>query len=153
MCNWFARLWGDRRGGIAIEAAVLLPIFALALAGSMEVGRALSQAATIEKGLRAGAIYAAGHEAPLTVAVIAETKNIVRTLQPVGGTPVLSGWDSPEASVEVTTRSFALGADTLPVVRIVASVPYQPLVPALVAFAGFADTRITLSHEQVVVGQ
>ena len=57
------------RGSSLIEFGFLLPMFMLLAVGFIEVGRAYFQANAVEKGVRAGALYAARHTFPLTTAI------------------------------------------------------------------------------------
>jgi len=63
MRAWFAKaarriggLARERGGSIAIEAAILTPLFLTIFAGTVEVARAYQQANALEKGLRIGEI-------------------------------------------------------------------------------------------------
>jgi Flp pilus assembly protein TadG len=54
----FRRLACDRRGVAAVEFAVILPVLAVALMGTIDLGSAIQQALRLEAAARAGAQYA-----------------------------------------------------------------------------------------------
>ncbi len=69
------------------------------------------------------------------------------------GAPLVPGWDDPAAAVDVTSSTFTGGGVTnLPVIRVVASVPFQPVMPGLMNFAGLEDITIESAHEQAYLG-
>ena len=102
----FARLWRDREGVSAVEFALMLPVLLLITAGMIDLGRALYQTNVIEKGLRAGAMYAARNDFPLTTSQQTEAQNIVKKGNRDGaGSYLVSGWsDSTSLSIFTTTE-------------------------------------------------
>jgi hypothetical protein len=160
MFAWFNRLIrrlaefaGDRRGVAAVEMAVVMPLFLLMFSGLVEVGRAYEQANAIEKGLRAGAIYLARTSDPAAASAQAIAADLVRSGRLGGGAPYLApGWEQSASVLDITLGSFAVGEDSMAVVRIAAEVPFEPLVPGLAASFGLDNYTIRLSHEQAYVG-
>lgn len=154
MRNWWnrhpRRLARDSRGIAPVEFALALPLLVLVAMGMVEMGRVVNQATAVQKGLRAGALYAARNEFPLSAAVLTEVENIVKTGDPTGTSSYLaSGWSKAGASVQVQELSFDVAGSPLPVVRISATVPYDPILPGLIPVPAF---NIELSHDQAFVG-
>jgi Flp pilus assembly protein TadG len=80
----FARLRRDESGISAVEFALVLPVMILLAAGLTEMGRVVNQATTVQKSLRAGAIYAVRNQFPLTAAVKTTAENLVKKGDPTG---------------------------------------------------------------------
>ncbi len=144
----------ERSGVAVIEFALFVPLFLLMLVGVIEYGRVLSQANAVEKGLRAGAMLAARSDFPLTGAQEQRIKNMVMTGNVAGELPYLApGWEEASASLVVTSDTFnSTGVVNLPVFRLEATVPYQPLLPGLMSMIGLDDLIITTAHEQARIG-
>ena len=144
----------ERSGVAAIEFALFVPLFLLVLIGVIEYGRVLAQANAVEKGLRAGAMLAARSDFPLSGAQEQRIKNMVMTGN-VAGTPpyLVAGWGEVGASLVVDSDTFnSAGVVNLPVFRLAATVPYQPLLPGLMSMFGLDDLVITTAHEQARIG-
>ena len=147
------RLAGDMRGTIAIEFAFSLPILVMVLIVVLELGRGLFQATAIEKGLRNGALFAARSVYPLTAVTETTVGNLARTGTPDGSGPMLApGWADTASNLAITSHDFAVGGTTVPVIRLVASVPFTPMFPGLTSWLGVGGFTINLSHEQAYVG-
>ncbi len=139
---------GNEWGGITMGLA--LALLAVVGIGTTEIGRVISHANAVEKGLRAAARYAAGSEHPLSAAVLARVENIVKTGDPTGGSGYLaSGWARADASVRVHELTFDVAGSPLAVVRISATVPYDPMLSRLLPLPKF---KIELSRDQAFVG-
>ncbi len=153
MCGLFARLRRDDRGISAAEFALFLPIFMVLLVGLLETGWLFYQTNAVEKGLRAGALFAARSAAPLTSEAEEKAINLVKTGNTDGDLPYLvPGWDSATAEVQITTGSYDLNGAPVPVYKFAASVPFEPIVPGLLSMIGVDGYLITLTHEQAFVG-
>ena len=159
MPNSLNRLGRDRRGTAAIEFGLLVPLFMIFLLGAIEFGRALTQANAIEKGVRAGVALAVRSDNPIVAASAQETaiKNLVKYGETgSSGTFLVNGWSEVGASVVIdvvrTYTDGASGVTGLDVIRIVATVPYTPLVPGLFSFAGLESFNIVVDHEQAYIG-
>ncbi len=138
----------NRCGGIA--AWFVLPVLVVLGFGMIEIGRVIHQAGAVNKGLRAAALYAAENEYPLSAAVLARVENIVKTGDPTGASRYLAlGWAKADARVQVHELSFDLAGSSLPMVRISATVPYDPMLPRLFPVPAF---NFELSHDQAFVG-
>ncbi len=144
----------EHRGSAAIEFALFIPMLLIVLVGVIEYGRVLAQTNAIEKGLRAGAMIAARSDFPLTDAQNERILNIVRTGNVDGTPPYLApGWAEAGASVTIETDLFnSTGVVNLPVFRIAATVPYDPLLPGLMSSIGLGELTITTAHEQGRIG-
>ena len=152
MFDSFARLWRDRDGVSAVEFALMLPVFLLVTAGMIDLGRALYQTNTIEKGLRAGAMYAARNNYPLTAGQKTEAENIVKKGNRSGtGAYLVSGWSDP-SSLSVFTSTEIVDGTPLPIYHFVAAVPFDPMLPGLLSALNLDQIKIRLTHEQAYVG-
>ena len=155
MLSLFNRLTRDARGNAVVELALVLPLLLLLFAGMTEIGRAYYQANAVEKGLRAGALFAGRNSIPLTAQVRTMVANLVKTGTLDGsGAYLVSGWADVGADLNIDdTLTFPIDATTtIPVVRLTATVPFDPLMPGMLAFVGLGDVNIELSHEQAFVG-
>lgn len=138
----------NRCGGFA--AWLVLPLLVMLGFGMIEIGRVINQAGAVKTGLRAAALYAAGNEYPLSAAVLARVENIAKTGDPTGTSSYLAlGWAKADARVQVHELSFNLAGSSLPVVRISATVPYDPLLPGILPVPAF---NFELSQDQAFVG-
>ena len=155
MLSSLIRLTRDGRGNAVVEFALVLPLLLLLFAGISEIGRAYYQANAVEKGLRAGALFAGRNGFPLTAQVRTMVANLVKTGTLDGSGPYLvSGWADVNADLNIDdTLTFPVDATTtIPVVRVTATVPLDPLMPGMLALVGLGDVTIQLSHEQAYVG-
>ena len=135
-----------RTGFGRIEGWLALPLLVMLAFGMIEIGRVINQAGALKNGLRAAALYAAEYEFPLSAAVLVRVENIVRTGDPSGASGYLaSGWAKEAARVQVHELSFDLAGFSLPVVRISATVPYEPMLSRLLPVPAF---NFELSHDQ-----
>ncbi len=159
MLDSLIRLRRDRRGTAAIEFGLLVPLFMLFLLGSIEFGRALAQSNATEKGVRAGVALAVRSNNPIVAASAQETaiKNLVKYGNTAGsGAFLVDGWSEAGASVVIdvvrTYTDATSGVTGLDVIRIIATVPYTPLVPGLFSFTGVSTFNIVVDHEQAYIG-
>lgn len=155
MLSSLIRLTRDGRGNAVVEFALVLPLLLLLFAGISEIGRAYYQANAVEKGLRAGALFAGRNDFPLTAQVRTMVANLVKTGTLDGSGPYLvSGWADVNADLNIDdTLTFPVDATTtIPVVRVTATVPFDPLIPGMLTLVGLGDVTIQLSHEQAYVG-
>lgn len=145
----------DRRGTAGIEFAFAMPVLLIIAVGLVEVGRAVNQTTTVQKAIRNGALYAARHQFPLDSETQTEVENMVKYGDAAGGTHyLLPGWAAAEASFQIDTTSFnidgvPIGGTVIPVVRLTASVPFEPILGSLLPIPPF---NITASHDQAFIG-
>lgn len=152
-CSSSARLWRDRRGVSATEFALFAPILVLLLGAMIDLGRVLYQTNAVEKGLRAGALFAARNDLPLSAEAMSTTENLVKTGNRTGAPPYLaSGWAKPGASFTLTTRTELVEIESFDVLELAAEVPFDPLLPGVVDRFLLPGGKIRLSHEQVHLG-
>lgn len=154
LSNKTRRFACDERGVVVVEFAIMLPVLMLLVSGMVEVGRAYWQAIAVQKGVRAGALFAARADTPLSALDKQRAENLVRTGSVDGtGDYLVSGFGKAGANIDIaTTGVFAVGSQTLPVIRVTAQVPFDPVFPNLFQFLGFGTHVITASHEQAYVG-
>lgn len=144
------RFGRDERGVSAVEFALFLPILLALGAGMTEIGRVVSQAVTLEKSLRAGAIYAARGVFPLSAATQTTVENVVKKGDPDGvGGYLIPGWSEVAADLQIQEISFDVNGFPLPVVRLTATVPFVPMLPGLLPIPSF---NLVLRHEQAFIG-
>ena len=143
----------DRRGGSAIEFALIAPVLLALILAVTEVARFINQADAVEKSLRSAAAFAARSEIPLDGSVTATVQNLVRTGTPDGSGPfIVPGWAEGGASIVVETFTAAVDGEDMDVIRLTATVPFVPLTPGLVAMFGLGALQIQTSHEQTHMG-
>ena len=154
MHAWLNSLRRDQRGVAVVEFALVVPIWLLLFSGMLEIGRAYYQTDTLEKAVRAGALYAARHPLPLNATTLTEAENLVRTGTVDGsGNYLISGWSKAGNDLEITTHDYAIDSTTsVPVVRVVAKVPFDPLLPGLPSFVGLGTFTMSAVNEQAYVG-
>ncbi|MBL6935016.1 MAG: pilus assembly protein [Alphaproteobacteria bacterium] len=147
------QLMRDRRGAAAVEFALVTPVLLMMMLTLFELGRGYVQANAIEKGLRNGALYAARSENPLSADDQASAFNLAKTgtLDGSGGF-LASAWADGAATLDLTTTTFTVDTETIPVYRMDASVPFDPMFPDMMSWLGLGDITITLNHEQAYVG-
>lgn len=154
MYSLFNRFRRSTAGSMSLELALSLPILLLVMTGVLEVGRVFYQAHMVERGLRSAALYAARHDWPLLPAAQTIVDNLAKTATPDGsGNYVASGWADGSASLTADyTGTFTVGTNSIPIIRLSADIPFDPLLPGLLEVVGFENFRIQLSHEQAYVG-
>ena len=153
MCDSFARLVRDRHGHSALEMALVLPIFLLLFLVVLESGRVYYQSSQVERGLRAGALFAARNDLPLTTAATTATENLIKRGTTDSSQPYLvKGWSNPSASYYVGQHDYNMAGEAVPVIRVIATVPFEPLFPDLLNYFNLSNAfMIRLGHEQSFV--
>lgn len=150
---WFSEFRRSSRGAAAVEFALLLPLLVIMVVGMVEFGRAISQSNALERGLRAGASFAARSDIPFDAITQQRINNLVRTGDLSGDAPLLvSGWADPSATLTITTTTFTVGANEVPLIRLEGSVPLDPLLPGLLAAVGLEDFNLSAVHEHAYIG-
>lgn len=151
LLNKFLR---DRAGSMSIEFAFSLPILLMIMTGVLEVGRVFYQAHMVERGLRSAALYASRNEWPLKPSVQTTLQNLAKTSTADGSGPyVASGWADGTASLNVDlTGTYVVAGVPVPIIKLTADIPFDPMLPGLLEVAGFANYRIQMTHEQAYVG-
>lgn len=157
MFHWLnncRRLKPDEGGSIVVEFAIMLPVLMLLSSGLIEVGRAYIQASAVQKGVRAAALFAARAATPLSNVDKQRAENLARTGTVDGsGALLVPGWGGAGATIDITaTSTFSVGTQALPIIRVEASVPFQPVLPNVFALTGFGSHTISVRHEQAYVG-
>ena len=154
MFSLFNRVRRDPRGAISIEFAIALPLLLLVMTGVLEVGRVFYQAHMVERGLRAAALYAARNDWPLSQNAQTTVENLAKKANADGtGHYVASGWADGSANLEVDlTNTYVVDGNPIPIIRLTADIPFEPMLPGLLEVVGFETYRIKLRHEQAYVG-
>ncbi len=144
----------DTSGNTLLEFAFVIPVWLLLMTGMLEVGRAYFQANALDKAVRAGATYAARNTIPLSNAVKTEAENIIKTGNKDGnGGYLVSGWGVTGSSLAITTSDYAIDeTSSVGVIRVVASVPFDAVLPGMGSFVGLDNFTIQSTHEQAYVG-
>lgn len=151
MKNLFLRIRNNERGAILVEFALVTPLLLMIMAIILELGTALHQTNLLEKHVAAGAALAARADYPLDATATASVTNLVRTGSVSGGANLMEGWSDGAASLSITTQTYNLDGETVPYVRVSASVPYVPMMQGLLDFLGFNDFIMSAEHEEVFI--
>ena len=168
------RLIRNERGVAAIEFAIGLPLLIVCLVAIVELGNAFVQAQSVERGLRAGATYAARivdvnqnnvatscAGLSWSSAEVDTIENLVRYASQDSGSvafyPAVD-WSTGTITVDTLVVADAGGSGTdVCMVTIEGSVPFRPLVPGLLNLFALLDIDIAAitirsTHEQAVIG-
>jgi Flp pilus assembly protein TadG len=170
MMRSLARIWSDRRGSAAAEMALVAPLLATIMFGSLEMGKYFWDEHLVTKAVRDGARFASRQSfasmpcgGPATNE--AAIKNVVRYGKPVvtgSDQPLLYYWTSA-ATITVTINCYAnaglngarvydgiyTSRADVPRVTVSASVPYTPLA-ALFGING--GSTLNASSQATVFG-
>jgi Flp pilus assembly protein TadG len=160
MCNLFNSLKNSalaalacRRAVAAVEFAMFAPLLALIMVGVFDFGFYINQANNLDKSLRVGAMLAARSSLPLSNATLATIDNLVKTGTLDGtGDYLVPGWSEGAADLAVSTSTFSSGGTDYEVIRVVATVPYEPIFSTFMESIGFTNITMTAVHEQAFVG-
>jgi len=112
-----ARRWRSERGAALVEAALVLPLFALILAGTIDFGRVMYTLLAVQGAARAGAAYGTqsnikafdtnGIRSATTTAA-ADISGFTVTAPAAGSTPTCKCWDgSTETAMAACTSTCA----------------------------------------------
>lgn len=171
--GWLAP-FRDRRGAAAAEMALVTPLLAVILIGSVELGNFFYNEHILLKAVRDGARYAArqGFEnydcsGGPSDAVRDDTRELVQTMVLTGGSDRMVDWDA--ATIAVTERCVSTATDMsnstetmigiyedlslggVPIVTVSATVPYTPVIGAPFGFSG-VGFNLNASQEAAVMG-
>lgn len=165
----------SRGGSAAAEMALVSPLLAVLLIGSVELGNFFYNEHILTKAVRDGARYAARQNfsnysacsGEPTGTVVAETRALVRTSLLATGSDRLPNIDDANITLEVScvTDVTALDNSTetltgiyedlsmagAPIVTVTASVPYTPVIGAPLGFSGNGLT-LNASQQAAVMG-
>ena len=142
-----------RRAVAAVEFAILAPMLTLVMVGVFEFGYYLNQSTDLDKSLRVGAMLAARSDLPLSGTTQTTIANLVKTGTIDGSADfVVPGWSNGSSSFAVTTSTHTASGTDYEVIRVVASVPYEPLFLTFLESQGFTTLTMKVSHEQAFVG-
>lgn len=166
------RLWRARGGIAAVEFVLILPLFALMLFGTIEIGRMLFDYQAASKSVRDATRYltridsgSLGLACPGTIdnnaAAVINAKNLALRGTIDTSKPFLLGYWTDINSVSVTAscidnsgatyQGFFTGVTAIPNITVTATVP-MPLMNGWLL--GLGDTlSFTVSHKEVHFGQ
>ncbi|RAK60712.1 hypothetical protein DJ021_13285 [Phenylobacterium hankyongense] len=140
-----AALQRDRRGAAAVELALLLPVLALTLAGTIDVSRLIAQSLQVKAAAQAGADYAQrrGWDAAAISAAVASATplSVAASPAPRVTTACVSGL----SIVATTGTSCSGGGAPGTFVTVAAQAPFKALAP----WPGFV-VPATVSAQAVV---
>jgi len=152
MLNLLDKLRRSEKGDALVEFAFAIPFLVLMFVGLTEMGRAFLQANAVEKGMRAAAVYAARVDDPMGITSMNIIENLAKTGTLDGsGAFLVAGWQEVGAALDVSQSYYELDGTNVPVIRLTASVPFEPLSAELAGLVGLGGFTITLSHEQSYV--
>ena len=155
------RLGRECGGAALIELTLLMPLLVGLMCGLAEFGLLLRQYAVMDKGVRDAARFVARAadvtECPTpgwSDAVETAAANLVLSGSPTGGPPLIRTMTDP-AVVTVTPSGCQTGfrgpAAGVFTVTVTASAQDEDL--GLLAFLGIDPPTLTVSHEQLVIGE
>ncbi|WP_165820057.1 TadE/TadG family type IV pilus assembly protein [Microvirga sp. KLBC 81] len=146
-------LWQDQSGAALVEAAIVVPVALIVLAGGLELGRAISYHHAADKAVRNAARYIARVPAA-DVSNDQNAENLVRygtwsSSVPSGVRSALSPGNVTDVRVVVTDDA---ATPPRPVrVRLEADVQYS--LPLLTILDSNASLSVTVAHEQPYIGE
>jgi Flp pilus assembly protein TadG len=156
-----AGLWKDRRGSAMVEFALALPIFALILAGVLEIGRAIHYHQALTEGVRAGVRYLTRVGDPCSSASRQAAVGLLVT-RSIGWSnpPLFADWPAnyassttdPDFQVQFADCNAGTGQLVGPVVSMTADFTFSDSLGVL-HWIGHADGIPMVSgHEEVWIG-
>jgi TadE-like protein len=166
--SFFRCFWRDRQGVAFLELTLLFPLLLALSLGVFEFGRGLQHYHAVNKAARDAARYLARVPATCpsagtgngTVAANFQTnaRNLALTGQISGGTPIISYWTNPSTiaisvdCIDRTSQTPALrGADFIPVMHVLATVPYGDL--GFLTILGLSGFSFRVEHGQLHIGE
>jgi Flp pilus assembly protein TadG len=152
MFAWSINAYRDKRGVAAVEFAIMLPMLMALLAVVAELANYLAAGEAVEKGLRAGAMYAARSNLPLSGTATTNLQNLVKRGSLVGSDPYLTDSWNNGGTITATETTGTANGQTIDVITVHASVAYEELMPGVLGFLSLGPLIITLDHAQAYVG-
>ena len=124
------RLWRDRRGVSALELALLGPLLALLLLGTVDVGGIVQQGLLLRQAVRAGALYAVQWPTDTTGMTNAITAALPSGVNATVATPTTSiaCWSSGNPVAVATNGTCGTGQTQQTYVTLSVSKSYSPLL-------------------------
>lgn len=141
----------SRQEGVAvIEVALTIPVLLVVLLFTADMSRAFYQYNTLTKSVQDGSRYLAqnaltGNVAgSLSSSVMSDTRNLVVSGYPNGGSPILNGLSADNVTIAIETVSTS----DIPrhYVTVAASYSYQPLTPLLNSL-GFLSSNVDFGFQ------
>jgi Flp pilus assembly protein TadG len=163
---FLSRFLRDKQGVAFLELALLFPLLLALSLGVFEFGRGLQHYHAVNKAVRDAARYlarvpascASAGTAAGTVDTTFQTnaRNLARTGQISGGTPILSYWTNASTiainvdCVDNQTPSYR-GQPFMPVMRVTVTLPYSDL--GFLTILGLGSFSFRVEHEQLHIGE
>jgi len=157
-----AALIRNKNGAAAAEMALVTPLLLIIMCGAFELGNFFLDEHILVKGVRDGARFAARQNfsnypscsGAVADPLLTNTRNVVKTGLPSGGTDRLPYWAATTISVTMSCATTA-GGQTMsgiyrgrtsgaPIVTVSATVPYTPVLRSF----GFRGTGLNLNATQ-----
>lgn len=154
------RLTADQDGTALIELSLLMPLLVGLMCGLAEFGLMLRQYQVMDKGVRDAARFVA--RAAVTPCptpgwdgtIETQARNLALSGRTAGGAPLSRTWTDP-TTITLTPSACRAGfrgpAAGVFTVRVTASAPYADL--GLLSFLNIDPPTLTVSHEQLVIGE
>jgi Flp pilus assembly protein TadG len=152
MFVWLTKFGRDKRGVAAVEFAVMLPMLMALLAVVAELANYLAAGEAVEKGLRAGAMYAARSNLPLSSTATTNIQNLVKRGSLNATDPYLTDSWTNGGSITAAETTGSANGQTIDVITVQASVTYEELMPGVLDFLSLGPLTIRLDHAQAYVG-
>src|SRR5438876_1510820 len=114
-----ARRWRSERGAALVEAALVLPMFALILVGTIDFGRVMYTLLAVQGAARAGASYGTqsnikafdtGGIRNAATTAAADTSGFTVTAPAAGSTPTCKCWDGSTETAMAACTSACTGS-------------------------------------------
>ena len=140
-----------KSGTVAVEFALIAPIFALILDIMIEMTDALHQASIIEKSIFTGCLLLAEGEHPILSADETSVRNYIKYGNTAGtGSYLVPGWQSNSSSLTITTSEITINGSVYPKVTVTASVPFEAKIPSLNLVSYVGNLTFNYSHEHLL---
>jgi len=164
----------DQRGAAAAEMALVMPLLAVILIGSVELGSFFYNEHILTKAVRDGARYAARQNFTFysacsgepTGTVPAETRALVRTSLLAGGSDRFADIEDDDIDLDITCVTTATALDSTtenmtgiydelaigtPIITVKATVPYAPVIGSPFGFSG-VGINLNATQQAAVMG-
>jgi Flp pilus assembly protein TadG len=150
MVRSYRRPENGRRGVVAVEAAVALPLLLILMLGIWEVGRIIHVHQILVNGAREGARLAAGGYVDGTPVTKPLVENAVRDYLQAAGLPAAAVSGAQIDLVSLATPSWTDPSDAIPLDRFQVQVTIPP-GPAFESLRWSFVTRLTSTNQMTAV--
>ncbi len=153
MIQFFRAYRDDRKGGLVVEAALLLPLLVAAGLGVIDASYMMIQNHKVESQLSLAANYISKSDTPQNREATAKTLAVTGTISG-NGAPLITGWSANDVSIAYVTTQNAngeyRGEDNIQTVQLSTRIEYR----GLGILSSFLPTKpmLTASVQERVVG-